>query len=266
MATITPPEVLEVLRKVEARGRHETARRLRAIIGEVFRLAIATGGATNDPTFALRGALIAPKVKHRAAITDPAALGGLLRAIDGYDGQVTTHAALRLMPILFPRPGELRLAEWSEFDLGTALWKIPAARMKMRREHRVPLPGQAIAILLELKRITGYGRLVFPGYGRGSRAGQPVEPRPISENTLNGALRRLGYGPDDMTSHGFRASASTLLNEAGKWTSDAIERALAHQEADDVRRAYARGEHWQERVAMAQWWADWLEQLRRAGP
>jgi integrase len=247
-------EVLAVLRKAEARDKLETARRLRATIGEVFRYAIATARATNDPTFALRGALIAPKVKNRAAITDAKELGGLLRAIEAFEGQPTTVAALKLMAILFPRPGELRLAEWREFDLANALWTIPASRAKMRREHRVPLPRQALAILEGLKPYTGHGALVLPGLRTATR--------PISENTMNAALRRMGYSQDDMTSHGFRAAASTLLNESGKFSPDAIERALAHQDADAVRRAYARGEHWQERVTMGQWWADHLDALR----
>ncbi len=254
IAEISAPEVLAVLRKVEARGRLETAGRLRGIIGEVFRYAIATGRATTDPTYSLRGALTAPTVKHRAAITDPAALGGLLRAIDGFDGQPSTKAALQLMPLLFPRPGELRLAEWAEFDLDVAIWVIPAARTKMRREHRVPLPPQAVGILRTLHTITGDGRLVFPG--------TRVVVRPISENTMNAALRRLGYSADEMTSHGFRASASSLLNESGKWTADAIERALAHQDEDAIRRAYARGQHWAERVQMMAWWADHLDTLK----
>jgi len=262
IAEISPAEILDVLRKVERRGRLESARRLRSVIGEVFRYAIATARAKDDPTYALRGALTTPRVKHRAAITDPAELGALLRAVDGFKGQPATVAALRLIPILFPRPGELRMAEWSEFDLGTAVWTIPASRTKMRREHRVPLPAQALAILRELHAFTGGGRLVFPGVGRGSRPGRPMEPRPISENTLNAALRRLGYGSDEVTAHGFRATASTLLNESGKWSRDVIERALAHQDEDDVRRAYARGEHWRERVAMAIWWADYLDTLR----
>ncbi len=251
---ITAVEVLAALKKVEARGRLETAKRMRAVIGEVFRYAIATARASNDPTFALRGALTAPKVKHRAAITDPKELGALLRAIDAFNGQPATNAALKLMAILFPRPGELRLAEWSEFDLGKAIWIIPASRAKMRREHRVPLPRQALAILEGLQLYTGHGVLVFPGLR--------TVKRPISENTMNAALRRMGYSQDDMTSHGFRAAASTLLNESGKFSSDAIERALAHQDADAVRRAYARGEHWQERVTMGQWWADHLDTLR----
>lgn len=262
ISEISAPEVLLVLKSVERKGRLETAKRLRAVIGEVFRYAIATGRALNDPTFALRGALTAPKVKHRAAITDPAALGALLRAIDGFAGQPTTVAALKLMACLFPRPGELRMAEWSEFDLAAAVWTIPASRAKMRRPHRVPLPRQARAILTDLRAFTGAGALVFPGYGMSGGEGRKVAPRPLSENTLNGALRRMGYGPDDMTAHGFRAAASTLLNESGRFSADAIERALAHQDADAVRRAYARGEHWKERVEMAQWWADHLDALR----
>lgn len=255
---ITAPEVLAVLRKVEAKGLNETAHRLRSAIGEVFRYAIATARATNDPTFALRGALTAPTVKHRAAITDAKGMGGLMRAIETCDGQPTTKSALKLMAMLFPRPGELRMATWGEFDLGTALWTIPASRTKMRKEHRVPLPRQALAVLEALKPFTGQdgakGALVFPGLRSAKR--------PISENTLNAALRRMGYGQEEMTAHGFRAAASTLLNESGKFSPDAIERALAHQDADAVRRAYARGEHWQERVAMNQWWADHLDALR----
>lgn len=259
---ITAAEVLVVLRKAEGKGRLETAKRLRAVIGEVFRYAIATARAVNDPTFALRGAISAPVVKHRAAITDPVQLGGLMRAIDGFNGQPSTNAALKLMAYLFPRPGELRLAEWREFDLDNALWTIPAIRAKMRREHRVPLPHQALAVLKDLRPITGCGRLVLPGYGVSGGEGRKVEQRPISENTLNGALRRMGYGQDEMSSHGFRAAASTLLNESGKFSSDAIERALAHQDPDAVRRAYARGEHWKERLTMAQWWADQLDAWR----
>jgi integrase len=262
IADISAPEVLRVLKKVEARGRIETANRLRSVIGEVFRFAIATGRATNDPTQALRGALVAPSVKHRAAITDPVALGGLLRAINAFQGQPTTNAALKLMAYLFPRPGELRVAEWREFDLAKAVWVIPASRTKMRREHRIPLPRQALDILQDLHAITGTGRLVFPGYGMSGGAGRKLEQRPLSESTMNVALRRMGYSQDEMTPHGFRAAASTLLNESGKFSSDAIERALAHQDADAIRRAYARGEHWQERLTMAQWWADHLDTLR----
>ncbi|HTH96311.1 MAG TPA: integrase arm-type DNA-binding domain-containing protein [Stellaceae bacterium] len=248
--------VLTVLRQVEARERYESARRLRSTIGTVFRYAIATARAQSDPTLALKGALISPKITPRAAITEPKAFGALLRAIDSFDGQPGTRIALKLMALLFPRPGELRAAEWSEFDLDKAVWSIPAARMKMRRPHRVPLAGQAIAILKQLREIGEDGPLLFPGIR--------TAERPISDGTLNAALRRLGYGKDEVTAHGFRATASSLLNECGKWHPDAIERQLAHVENDDVRRAYARGEYWSERVEMMQWWADHLDELRQA--
>lgn len=254
ISEINAAEVLAVLRKVEAKGNLETARRLRSTIGEVFRYAIATTRATDDPTFALRGALIAPIVEHHGAITSPKEIGGLLRAIDDFPGQPETKAALLLLALLFPRPGELRLSEWVEFDLDGAIWTVPAERMKMRRPHRVPLPTQAVAILRDLHKLTGRGRLVFPSIRSTSR--------PMSENTVNAALRRMGYTSQEMTGHGFRALASTTLNESGKWNRDAVERALAHQEENDARRAYARGEHWDERVRMAQWWADHLDGLR----
>ncbi len=263
ISSINSPEVLAVLRTVEGRGQLETAKRLRAVIGEVFRYAIATGRAEIDPTFALKGALTAPVVKHRAAITEPEAFGGLLRAIDDFMGQPTTKAALQLIAILFPRPGELRQAEWKEFDLPAAVWTIPATRAKMRREHRVPLPLQALSILRPLRKLTGTSELVFPGHGMSGGEGRRIAPRPMSENTLNAALRRLGFTADEMTSHGFRAAASTLLNESGLWASDAIEVALAHQYANAVRRAYARGQFWEERVKMAQWWADRCDALKR---
>ncbi|MBB4196688.1 integrase [Rhodoblastus sphagnicola] len=257
ISEITAADVLGVLRQVEARGRHETAGRLRALIGQVFRYAIATARADNDPTFALRGALTTPTTKHRAAITDPAELGAFLRALDGYEARGATLAAMRLLPLVFTRPGELRLAEWAEIDMANAVWTIPASRTKMRREHQVPLCRQALAILSELHTMTGDGRLVFPGLR--------TAERPISENTMNAALRRLGYSQDEVTAHGFRATASTLLNESGKFSADAIERALAHQDPDPVRRAYARGVFWQERVEMAQWWADYLDRLKAGG-
>jgi integrase len=257
VATVTSADVLQALRLVESKGHHETARRLRSVIGSVFRYAIATARTENDPTFALRGALTTPKVRHRPAVTTPTELSQMLRAIDSYQGQAATRAALRLMPILFPRPGELRAARWPEFDLGKAVWSIPAGRMKMRRTHRVPLPPQAVAILRDLKTITGREEYVFPCIG--------AAKKPISENTLNGALRRLGIGPDVATVHGFRATASTLLNESGLWNPDAVERQLAHAENNEVRRAYLRGEHWDERVRMIAWWADYLDSLRDSG-
>ena len=254
IANISSAEVLDVLRRVEKRGRLESARRLRSTIGSVFRYAIATARAENDPTIALRGALVAPTVTHRAAITDPKALGGVLRAIDGFDGQPTTKAALQLMALLFPRPGELRAAEWSEIDFDAAAWAIPASRTKMRRDHRIPLPAQALVILQDLKELTGNGKYLFPSIRSAHRT--------MSENTLNAALRRMGYTKDEVTAHGFRATASTLLNESGLWSPDVIERQLAHVEANEIRRAYARGDHWEDRIRMMTWWADCLDGLR----
>jgi len=250
ISEITSPMVLRCLRKVEAKGNYETAHRLRARIGSIFRYAVASGIAESDPTYALRDALIRPTVKHRAAITDPKALGGLLVAIDSFDGQATTRIALNLLAILAQRPGELRHARWDEFDIEAAVWSIPAEKMKMRKPHNVPLPAQALDLLDELRNITGNGILLFPSL----RSWQ----RPMSENTLNAALRRMGYSGEEMTAHGFRASFSTLANESGLWNPDAIERALAHVEKNEVRRAYARGEHWEERVKLADWWASQL--------
>jgi integrase len=251
---ITAPEILATLRKVEAKGNYETARRMRAAISQVFRYAIATARAENDPTFGLKGALTAHVVKHRPAVTSGKAFSGLVRAVWGYDGAPETLAALKLMTLLYPRPGELRQAEWREFDLDKATWAIPAHRTKMRREHRKPLSAAAVAILRDLQRLTGAGPLVFPGVHS--------RHRPISENTLNGALRRLGFAQDQASAHGFRASASILLNESGKWSADAIEAELAHVGGDDVRRAYHRGLHWDERVSMAEWWSGELETMR----
>lgn len=250
---ITTPEVLRCLRKVEARGTHETARRLRSTIGTVFRFSVASGVATTDPTQALRDALVRPTAKPRAAIIETAELGKLMRAVAGYQGQAVTRIALELLALLVPRPGELRQARWSEVDMAAAIWSIPAERMKMRRPHRVPLPERALVLLKELKALTGHTDFLLPSLVSVKRV--------MSENTLNTALRRMGYGAHEMTAHGFRASFSTLANESGLWNPDAIERALAHVEANDVRRAYARGEHWEERVRMAKWWAERLEAL-----
>jgi integrase len=254
---IEPFELLAILRKVENSGRHETAKRLLSFSGRVFRYAVATTRARHNIAADLQGALMSPKVKHHAAIIEPASVGGLLRAIEGFDGQPTTRWALQLAPHVFVRPGELRQAEWSEIDLDAGVWRIPAARMKMNREHVVPLSTQAVAVLKAAAEFTGGGRYVFPSIRT------PL--RPMSENTLNAALRRMGYTSDEMTSHGFRSTASTLLNESGKWSVDAIERALAHGDTDTVRAAYHRGAHWQERVLMAQWWSDYLDRLREGG-
>jgi integrase len=224
----------------------------------VFRYAIATGRAERDPSIDLRGALIAPKVIHRAAIVDPAGIGALLRAIEDYDGLPLTKAALKLAPLVFVRPGELRKAEWAEFDLEHAEWRIPAAKMKMRRLHRVPLSKQALTIVRDLQANGRGGRWLFPSVRSISQ--------PLSENTLNAALRRLGYSKEQMTAHGFKSMASTRLNEMGCWNPDAIERQLAHQESSDVRRAYMdAAEYWPERVRMMQAWADYLDELRDAG-
>jgi len=257
ISEITSPIVLRCLRKVEDKGNYETAHRLRSRIGSIFRYAVASGITDTDPTYALRDALIRPTVKHRAAITDPKALGALLVAIDGFDGQEATRIALNLLAILAQRPGELRNARWDEFDLEEAVWSIPAEKTKMRKPHNVPLPAPALALLERLRNITGNSVLLFPSL----RSWQ----RPMSENTLNAALRRMGYSGDEMTAHGFRASFSTLANESGLWHPDAIERALAHVEKNEVRRAYARGEHWDERVQLAEWWSKSLIELKSAG-
>lgn len=253
---ITAPMILKTLRKVEAKGNYETAHRLRARIGSVFRYAVASGIAEADPTYALRDALIRPTRVHRAAIIDPTALGLLLAQIDDFKGKATTRIGLKLLAILAQRPGEIRNAIWSEFDLQERVWSIPAAKMKMRRDHNVPLPDQAIVLLDELKLLNNKSKYLFPSLRTWTR--------PMSENTLNAALRRLGYSGEEMTAHGFRASFSTLANESGLWNPDAIERALAHVEKNEVRRAYARGEHWEERVKLADWWADQLSGFVRA--
>ena len=255
ISEITPHELLAVLRASERAGHRETARRLRSFASRVFRYAVATARAATDPAQPLQGALISPVAKHHAAITDPVAFGGLLRAIEGYTGQPITRLALRLTPHVFQRPGEIRQAEWAEFQLEKAFWTIPAARMKQRQPHRVPLSQQALAILREAQAFSGDGRFVFP------KLGSPLKP--MSENAINGALRRLGFGPGEMTAHGFRSTASSLLNESGKWSYDAIERALAHADGNQVRAAYHRGAHWSERVEMAQWWSDHLDILRK---
>jgi integrase len=257
IAEISAREVLSVLKEVEARGTHETARKLRTAIGDVFRFAIATARAENDPTLALRGALVTPTVTPRAAIVAPKVFGGLLRAIGDYEGAPETRAALELLALTFVRPGELRAAEWAEFDFDAAVWEIPAGRMKMRKAHRVPLAPRAVAVLKELRKLTGQGRSLFPSVRSVARC--------MSENTLNAALRRMGFKNEDMTSHGFRASASSMLNESGLWNADAIERQLAHVDGDSVRRAYARAEFWDERVKMMTWWADRCDELRRGG-
>ncbi|WP_234180362.1 tyrosine-type recombinase/integrase [Sphingopyxis sp. NFH-91] len=255
IAEIEPADILAAVRKIEKRGNLESARRTLQLAGLVFRYAVATARLRSDPTRDLRGALTSPKVTHYGAITDPKGAGELLRAIDGYEGLGITKLALQIAPHVFVRPGELRQASWSEIDLDAAVWEIPAERMKMRKPHHVPLSTQAIALFRELHEISGPQGFVFPGVR--------TRARPMSENTINAALRRLGYSTDEMTAHGFRAMASTLLNESGAFSPDAIERALAHGDRDKVRAAYHRGAHWKERVEMAQWWSDYLDQLRK---
>jgi integrase len=193
-------------------------------------------------------------VKHFASITDPDEFGTLLHVIDGYQGDPSVMNALKLTPHVFQRPGEIRQMEWAEVDFEKAVWTIPIAKMKMRQPHSVPLSRQALAILKEMRSLSGSGRYVFPSI----RSLQ----RPISENTVNAALRRMGYSKEQMTAHGFRTSASSLLNESGKWNPDAIERALAHMVAGSVRRIYNQSAYWQERVLMAQWWSDYIDKLR----
>ncbi|MEO7505074.1 MAG: integrase arm-type DNA-binding domain-containing protein [Sphingomicrobium sp.] len=251
---ISPHELLTVLRKVERAGHRETARRLRSFSSRVFRYAVATARATVDPAQPLQGALVSPTAKHHAAITDPVAFGELLRSIESYSGQPVTKLALRFTPHVYQRPGEVRKAEWSEIDFDKALWTIPAERMKQRQPHRVPLSEQALVILREAAELSGGGRYIFPKLGS--------TLKPMCENAINGALRRMGYGPNEMTAHGFRSTASSLLNESGKWSADAIERALSHADGNQVRAAYHRGAHWPERVEMAQWWSDHLDTLK----
>lgn len=254
VTSIQPADILAALRTLERKGNLESARRCLQFASRVLRYAVATARLASDPSRDLKGALTTPRVTHHAAILDPVKLGGLLRAIDSYDGDGNTRLALRLTPHVFLRPGELRTARWEEIDLSKGIWTVPAEKTKMRKPHAVPLSRQSRAILAEVQAITGPAGYLFPSIR--------TRQRPMSENTLNAALRRLGYASDEMTAHGFRATASTLLNESGKWSIDAIERALAHGHSDAVRGAYARGQHWDERVAMAQWWSDHLDTLR----
>lgn len=250
---ITPPELLALLRRLESLDKIETAQRLKQVCGQVFRYAIATGRAERDPSADLRGALKTKKTRHHAAITDPAKVGELMRAIDGFSGGLVVASALKFAPLVFVRPGELRKAEWSEFDLDNAEWRIPAERMKMRATHIVPLSAQVVAILRDLQPLTGHSRYVFPSIR---------SPRdPMSENTVTAALRRLGYTGDEMTGHGFRSMASTMLHEQG-WNTDVIERQLAHAERNRVKAAYNHAEYLPERRKMMQAWADHLDTLR----
>ncbi|MGH7107204.1 MAG: tyrosine-type recombinase/integrase [Acetobacteraceae bacterium] len=250
---ITAMSVLECLRRLEQQNTHETARRVLRYCSQTLRYAIITGRAETDVLSQLRGALAPRKVQHLASIKDPKQVGALLRAIDGYDGRLVTKFALQFAPLVFVRPGELRRAAWRDFDFLQREWRIPADQMKARQPHIVPLSSQAMVLLRELQPLTGETRFLFPG--------ERSADRPMSNNTLNAGLRRLGYGPGDMTAHGFRSMASTLLNELG-WSSDAIERQLAHGERDGVRAVYNYAQYLPERRQMMQGWSDYLDHLR----
>ncbi len=255
IASLTRDRLLGVLRRVEDRGAIESAHRIRQYIDAICRYAIDTGRLTANPT-PRPEVLAAPKKGRFASITDPKGVGALIRAIRGYQGTFVTQSALKVAPLVFVRPGELRTAEWREFDLDAAEWRIPAAKMKMRSSHYVPLSKQAVAILRELHPLTGSGKYVFP-----SERGRN---RPMSANTMNAALRALGFSKEQMTSHGFRHMASTLLNESSLWKADAIERQLAHLDRDEVRAVYNAAEYLSERRKMMQWWADRLDSLAAA--
>jgi integrase len=253
---VTAPDLLAALRRIEVRGLTETPRKTMELAGRVFMYGIATGLCERNIAADLKLALKPRPEQHLAAITDPAKVRDLLRAIEGYDGQPATAAALRLLPHVFLRQGELRRGRWAEIDWDAALWRVPADRMKMKREHLVPLSVQSIAILEWLKEISGGGEYMFPALG--------PKHRPISENTLGCALRTLGYGPDVMVPHGFRTMASTLLHELGYETRD-IELQLAHADSNKIRGIYNRAERMKERTKMMQQWSDYLDSLRDAG-
>jgi integrase len=254
IAEIQPIDVLEAVRPFETARNDEKAHRTLEFIGQVFRFAVASQLAPSDPTRDLRGALTRRRPRPMAAIIDPKRVGALMRAIDGYDGHPVSKIALQISPHVFLRPGELRAAEWCEIDFDAAVWRIPAARMKGRVEHIVPLSKQVLELFRAVQDFSGHRRFVFPSIGSRDRC--------MSENTINTALRRMGYTGEEMTAHGFRAMASTLLNESGKFHPDAIERALAHRDRDAIRGVYNRGQFWSERIEMAQWWSDHLDQLR----
>ncbi len=254
IAEITSPELLSMLRRIESRGAAEATRKIYQSCGQIFRYAIATGRAERNPAPDLKGALQPVRKRHFASITDPQEIGKLLNTINDYQGSFITRCALCLAPLVFVRPGELRKAEWSEINLEKAEWQIPAAKMKMRTKHIVTLSTQAIAIIKELQPLTGEGKYLFPSVRS--------HMRPMSENTVTASLRRLGYTKEEMTGHGFRSMASTLLNEQG-WNRDAIERQLTHAERNSVRAAYNYAEHLPERRKMMQAWADYLDELKK---
>jgi integrase len=253
IAEITPAELLHLLKMVEKSGRRETARRLRGIMGSVFRYAIVTLRANSDPTYALQGALLPPNTKSRAAITDENRLGALLRSIDAFDGYPTIRAALQFLALTFVRPGEVRGATREEFNFEKSVWRISAERTKTRKPHDIPLSRQALAVVRDIWPLSEGFTLAFPSI---------ISKRtPLSENTFNSTLRRLGYGQDEVSAHGFRSSASTILNEHG-FNPDVIEAALGHQDQNSIRRAYNRAVYWPERIVLMQKWADMLDEFR----
>jgi len=255
ITSLAAADLIKVIERIEQRGAMDIARRVHNYMGRIFRYAVGRGLATRDPSrdIELKDILPPEDVQHHASVTDPKAVGGLLRAIDGFTGAFGTRCALRLAALAFVRPGELRHAEWTEFDFEKAEWRIPAGKMKMKEQHIVPLSDQAVGILREIQPLTGTGRYVFPSERGGAR--------PMSENTVNAALRRMGYAKEEMTGHGFRSMASTLLHELGL-PHAAIERQLAHGERNKVSAAYNFAEHLPERRKMMQQWADYLDKLR----
>lgn len=246
-------DVLKVVLPIEKKGQNETARRLLQIIGQIYRYAVITGRAKQNPVTDLHGAIRPRNVTHRAAITEPKKVGQLLRNIDDYDGYFPIVCALKLAPLVFVRATELRAAEWTEFDFETNEWRIPATRMKMKQMHIVPLSRQAVKILKELHEFSGSGKLLFPSIR--------TVTRPLADATVLNAIRRMGYSKDEMCTHGFRSLASTLLNELG-YNRDWIERQLAHGERNDVRAAYNYAEYLPQRTKMMQEWADYLDGLK----
>lgn len=253
LSDIKPIELMAALRKLEAKGHRQTAKCTRAFASRVFRYGVGIGKCSDDPARLLSGNLSAPKVKHREAILNPKRMGEFLRAADDYAGQPIVKIAVQLLPHVMLRPGELRLGNWQEIDFDKSVWLIPAERTKMRKPHAVPLSNQAVTLLRELERHSGGVEYMFRGQGKKG---------PISENTLNQAYKRMGFGSNEVTPHGFRTTASTFLNETGQWNKDAIEKALAHKDTDAIRAIYNRGTYWTERVQMMQWWSDYLDRLK----
>ncbi len=255
VSEIKAPELLTVIRKIEVRGALDTAHRAKMDCGRVFRYAIATGRAERDPSADLKGAIPMPKQGHFASITDPKLVAPLLRAIEGFQCSIVVKNALRLAPLVFVRPGELRKAEWSEIDLDAAEWNIPGNKMKMKAPHLVPLSRQALEILREMQPLTGSGRYVFPNLR------SPL--RPMSDVAILAALRRMGFDKDEISVHGFRAMARTILDEVLGFRPDYIEHQLAHAVKDPNGRAYNRTTHLAERKKMMQTWADYLDELKK---